>query len=103
MCFEVLAVSATHNRTDKPTHLSGPPGYELWESNRGGQAKGGGGLAIMYSSKLTAHEHHPEVPEEYQYVMNERQWLLIADGKNPCAFLHTYIACQTSRNSSFIQ
>ena len=57
----------------------------------------------MYSSKLTAHEHHPEVPEEHQYVMNERQWLLIVDGKNRCAFLHTYIACQTSRNSSFIQ
>ena len=83
--------------------MTAPPGYELWESNRGGQAKGGGGLAIIYSNSITAHEHNPEVPEEYKYVMQERQWLLVADGKTRCAFLHVYIACQTSRNNSFIQ
>ena len=26
MCSEVLAVSETHNQTDKPTQLSAPPG-----------------------------------------------------------------------------
>ena len=26
MCSEVLAVSETHNKTDKPTKLSAPPG-----------------------------------------------------------------------------
>ena len=35
--------------------------------------------------------------------MKERQWPLIANGKNHCIFLHAYIAYQTSRNNSFIQ
>ena len=95
-------MSETHNRTDKPNDLSPPEGYELWESNRGGTDKGGGGLAMFYRDSLIAHEHNPGVPAEYAYIEKERQWLLIADGDSRCAFLHVYIACQSSR-SSFIQ
>ena len=65
----------------------------LWESNRGGTDKGGGGLAMFYKSSLVAHEHNPDVPAEYAYIEKERQWLLIADGDSGCAFLRVYIAC----------
>ena len=91
-------MSETHNRTDKRTGLSPPEGYELWESNRGGSDKGGGGLAMFYRSSLVAHEHDPDVSDEYRYIQKERQWLLITDGPNRCAFLHVYIACQNHKN-----
>ena len=65
-------MSETHNRTDKPTGLSPPEGYELWESNRGGSDKGGGGLAMFYRSSLVAHEHDPDVSDEYHYIKKER-------------------------------
>ena len=32
--------------------------------------------------------------------MHERQWLLLG---NKCAFLHIYIACQTTRSDSYLQ
>ena len=38
-----------------------------------------------------------------QHVMNERQWLLLDNGKARCAFLHCYIACQSTRNDDYIQ
>ena len=96
-------MSETHNRTDKPTDIFPPEGYEVWESNRGGSDKGGGGLAMFYRSSLVAHEHQPDVPDEYTYIQKERQWLLIADGSSKCAFLHIYIACQNSKSNSFVQ
>ena len=37
------------------------------------------------------------------YVKKERQWLLIISGSLRCAFLHCYLACQTTRNDTYIQ
>ena len=34
--------------------------------------------------------------------MNERQCLLVTNGKDSLAFLHTYIACQNMRDDSFL-
>ena len=58
---------------------------------------------MFYRSSLVAHEHQPDIPDEYAYIQKERQWLLIADGPSRCAFLHIYIACQNSKKNSFIQ
>ena len=38
-----------------------------------------------------------------EYVSKERQWLLIdSQGGRKCAFLHCYIACQSSKSDSFL-
>ena len=42
----------------------------------------------------------PSVSDRLKYIQNERQWLLIG-GK--LAFLHIYVACQTTRNDSYMQ
>ena len=75
----------------------------MWESNRQGADKGGGGLTLLYRNTLNTHEYNPTVSDEYKYVMKERQWLLVSSGSNRCAFLHVYIACQNSRNNSYLQ
>ena len=76
------------------------PGFKMYNCERGGADKGGGGLCMLYRDSLSAHQWNPSVPERLQYVKNERQWLLL-DGK--VAFLHIYIACQTTRSDSYIQ
>ena len=60
---------------------------------------------MIYRDNLTAHEWNPLVPPSQQYIMQERQWLLIDNNnqKERCAFLHVYIACQNSDNDSYIQ
>ena len=77
-------------------------GYNAWSTNRGGSDKGGGGLTILYKNCLTAHQYTPSVPANLEYIMNERQWLLVNNGKDHLAFLHTYIACQNNRDDSFL-
>ena len=72
----------------------------MWNTERSGSDKGGGGLTMVYRDTLTAHQWSPPVPAKQQYVMNERQWLLLG---NKLAFLHIYIACQTTRNDSYLQ
>ena len=57
----------------------------------------------MHKSELPAHRHQPSVPEHLQYVQNERQWLLFGTGCRKVAFLHCYLACQNSRDNSFLQ
>ena len=78
-------------------------GYTHWSSERSGTDKGGGGLTIFYKDNLSVHRHEPQVPKELQYVMKERQWLLLHNGPKKCAFLHCYLACQTTRNDSFLK
>ena len=58
---------------------------------------------MLYRDSLTAHEWTPPVPPKLHYVMNERQWLLISNNDEKCAFLHVYIACQSFRSDSFLQ
>ena len=55
---------------------------------------------MHYREDLTAHEWRPSVPKEYEYVKNERQWLLLG---NKIAFLHVYIACHNYTNDSYIK
>ena len=38
-----------------------------------------------------------------KHVENERQWFLIDNGKEKLAFLHCYLACQSSQNENFLQ
>ena len=38
-----------------------------------------------------------------EYIANERQWLLLDNQAEKCAFLHIYVACQTNRSDSFMQ
>ena len=40
---------------------------------------------------------------KYDYVNKERQWLLIDNGKEKCAILHVYIACQSSNTDGYLQ
>ena len=58
---------------------------------------------MLYRDTLTAHEWSPPVPLKLQYIENERQWLLIDNTEERCAFLHVYIACQSTRSDSFLQ
>ena len=93
-------MSETHGRSDQPGQLDDIPGYHIWNTERGGSDKGGGGLSMIYREELTAHQWTPPVPPAQQYVEKERQWLLLG---NNCAFLHIYIACQSYRNRDFLQ
>ena len=43
--------------------------------------------------------YQPTVPEHLHYVQNERQWLLFGASSRKLAFLHCYMACQTSRHN----
>ena len=99
----MLALSETFGRADKPPVLDPIPGYKMWSAERSGAEKGGGGLTMIYDEKLTAHQWTPPVPTALQYISNERQWLLLDNGNDKCAFLHIYIACQSYRNDEYLQ
>ena len=58
---------------------------------------------ILYKEKLSAHRWTPIVPSKSKYIENERQWLLLENGTQRCAFLHVYIACQNSKSDDFLQ
>ena len=91
-------------RADQPSSVINIAGYaEPWKTERSGNDKGGGGLIIYYKENLKVHRHEPIVPTDLRHVQNERQWLLITGGGNKCAFLHVYMACQTSRNDDYLQ
>ena len=100
---KVLALSETYGRADQPSNLGPIPGYTTWNTERSGPDKGGGGLTLLYKESLKAHQWSPQVEEQFKYVEKERQWLLIEGSNKRCAFLHTYIACQTTRHDSFLQ
>ena len=54
---------------------------------------------MLYRDTMIAHEWSPPVPDAQKYVMNERQWLIL---NSKVAFLHVYIACQTSKNEDYM-
>ena len=84
--------------------MIGPvPGFNIWKTERSGADKGGGGLALLYKDVLPAHQWTPIVPDNLQYIANERQWLVIDNKTERLAFLHVYIACQTTRSDSYLQ
>ena len=45
----------------------------------------------------------PSVPAKFEYIKNERQWLLLEGGTEKCAFLHCYIACESHKNDGYLQ
>ena len=98
-----MALRETFARSDQPPVLEPIAGYASWSTNRGGSDKGGGGLTILYKDTLTAHKYTPAVPTNLEYIQNERQWLLVNHGKDRCAFLHVYIACQNYTSDSFLK
>ena len=104
MKLQVLALSETHGRADKPSLISAEdyPGFNIWTTERSGLDKGGGGLAILYSEQLSAHQYCPAVPAGYENVEKERQWLLISSGAEKCAFLHVYIACVRTDTDDYL-
>ena len=57
---------------------------------------------MVYRENLSVHSHMPTVPDHLKYIQKERQWLLIVNGTARCAFLHCYIACQTTRNDNYL-
>ena len=58
---------------------------------------------MLYKESLTSHEWNPDVPDDLTFVQNERQWLLLSCGKQRCAFLHVYVACESHKDDSFLQ
>ena len=58
---------------------------------------------MLYRSDLKVHRHIPIVPEEYKYLENERQWLLLGTGGRKCALLHCYMACQSFTDNSYLK
>ena len=58
---------------------------------------------IIYRKDLSVHKHTPVVPSHLEYIAKERQWLLIGNGRSRTAFLHCYIACQTTRNTDYMK
>ena len=97
---QVLALSETFGRSDQPPVMDPIPGFRMFNCERGGDDKGGGGLCLVYKESLSTHQWSPTVPDRLQYIQNERQWLLIG-GK--IAFLHIYIACQNFRSDDYMQ
>ena len=96
-------MSETFGRSDQPSRLAAKSGYLTWNTERSGNDKGGGGLTMYYKDSLRAHQWSPSVPANLEYIKNERQWLLVNGNKEKCAFLHVYIACQTTRNDDYLQ
>ena len=101
--FQVLAVSETHERSDRPDKTLPIKGFETWKTLRGGSDKQGGGLCIMYKEHLKAHKWCPTIPSSLKYISNERQWLLIQGSSERLAFLHVYIACQNNQKDDFLK
>ena len=101
---QVLGLSETFGRADQPATLDPIDGYLAWRAERSGSEKGGGGLILLYKETLTAHQWNPAVPDDLEYIKNERQWLLLSNNAgDKCAFLHCYIACQNFTSDSYIQ
>ena len=96
-------MSETFGRSDQHSTVTPIEGFASWRTERGGQDKGGGGLMMLYRDTLTTHEWSPSVAPELEYIKNERQWFLINNSKERCAFLHVYIACQNHRNDSYLK
>ena len=96
-------MSETFGREEHPCEMPKIDGYKVWETNRSGCDKGGGGLTMIYREDLSVHKHIPSVSDHLQYIQKERQWLLLVNGTARCAFLHCYIACQTTRNDDYLQ
>ena len=99
----MLALSETFGRSDVISPIPPIPGYSEWKTERGGSDKGGGGLCLLYKPTLTPHHWTPQVPPDLLYISNERQWLLLDNGKEKCAFLHVYIACASKKNDGFLK
>ena len=98
-----MALSETFGRSDQPWTLPNITGYGSWRTERGGGDKGGGGLCILYRETLTPHHWTPQVQPNLKHIENERQWLLIDNGKEKIALLHCYIACQNNKNDEYLQ
>ena len=58
---------------------------------------------MIYKDTLTTHQWSPKLPATMEYIANERQWLLLDNQAEKCAFFHIYVACQTNRSDSFMQ
>ena len=100
---QVLCLSETHCRLESPTTFAPPSGYEIIEATRGGTAKQGGGLLLLYKSGLDAHPWIPTVSPDKAYIASERQWLLIhGEGGRKLAVLNCYLACQRQDSDSFL-
>ena len=100
----MLALSETHGRADQPSVLPHLDGYKVFNTERSGADKGGGGLSIVYKDTLVSHQWLPSVQPEHEYVKNERQWLLLnSQTGSKIAFLHCYIACQNFSSDNFIE
>ena len=61
-----MALSETFGRSDQPSQVESLPGYKMWNTERGGSDKGGGGLTMLYRDDLTVHELTPQVPSSQQ-------------------------------------
>ena len=96
-------MSETFGRADQPSRVDAKAGYLTWNTERSGSDKGGGGLTMYYRDSLKAHQWSPSVPANLEYIMNERQWLLVDGHKEKCAFLHVYIACQSTSSDNFLK
>ena len=51
-----MALSETFEREDRPSQDFSVPGYKMWQTNRSGQDKWGGGLMMLYKEDITAHQ-----------------------------------------------
>ena len=98
-----MAISETKEREDAKTSMQNIDGYEMKPLMRKGTDRGGGGLCLYYRNTLNAHLWIPNTSSSYLYVSKERQWLLIEGNSEKLAFLHVYIACQTSRSGDYLQ
>ena len=96
-------MSETFGREDKPWHIPSMDGYKCTRTERSGGDKGGGGLCIYTREQINAHHWTPSINGNFKHVENERQWILFDNGRKRLAFLHCYLACQTSRNDDFLE
>ena len=46
-----MALSETFGRADNQPILDPIPGFKMWNTERGGADKGGGGLTMLYTEK----------------------------------------------------
>ena len=97
-----MGLSETFQRADRQAETFSIPGYKVWQTNRSGDDKWGGGLMMLYKEDMTAHQFTPHVAPEFSYVEKERQWLLLSRGPQKVAFLHCYLACQNNNNDSYL-
>ena len=91
--IDVFLVSETHIRSGAVEDLSALDQFEMYPKSRGGVDKRGGGLLTLVKKGLN-HMRHVPAAVMFQYLDNEREWLLLHENGANVAVCMVYMAAE---------